>query len=87
METKICRICGEEKPITDFAKHPQYKDGYDTRCKCCINAHRKTYYHAQKMTHKGGNSALADFSPRELIEELRTRGYKGTLQFTKTITL
>lgn len=88
METKICRICGEEKPITDFPKHHQCKDGYDTRCKCCANASQKAHYHARKMAHKGGgNSALADFSPRELIEELRARGYKGTLEFTKTITL
>jgi organic radical activating enzyme len=35
----------------------------------------------------GGNPALADFTPRELIEELRARGYKGTLEYTKTITL
>lgn len=35
----------------------------------------------------GGNPALADFTPRELIEELRARGYKGTLEYTKTIIL
>ena len=89
METKICRICGEEKPITDFPKNNQYKDGYDTRCKCCINAICKAKYHARKTTLKEGkgNPALADFTPRELIEELRARGYKGTLEFTKTITL
>jgi hypothetical protein len=33
------------------------------------------------------NPALATFTPRELIEELKARGYKGHLEFTKTITL
>lgn len=88
METKICRVCGEEKPISDFPKYSRSTDGYDTRCKCCVNARQKANYHARKITPKGGgNPALADFTPRELIEELRTRGYKGTLEFTKTITL
>ena len=88
METKICRICGEEKPITDFPKNNLYKDGYDTRCQCCRNAINKANYHARKTTPKvGGNPALADSTPRELIEELRARGYKGTLEYTKTITL
>lgn len=88
METKICRICGEEKPITDFPKHHQCKDGYDTRCKSCANARQKASYHARKITHKGGgNPALADFTPRELIEELRARDYKGVLEYTKKIVL
>lgn len=88
MGTKICRICGEEKPITDFTKLHRSKDGYDTRCKCCANARQKADYHARKKHSRGGgNPALADFTPRELIEELRARGYKGTLELTKTITL
>lgn len=88
METKICRICGEEKPITDFPKHPQYKDGHDTRCKSCTNAIQNARNHARKITHKEkGNPALAGFTPRELIEELRARGYNGVLEYTKTITL
>ena len=87
METKICRICGEEKPITDFVKNNLYKDGYDTRCKACFNDYQKASYHVRKRTPKDGNPALADFTPRELIDELRARGYKGTLEYTKTITL
>lgn len=87
MDTKICRICGEEKPITDFPKHHQCKDGYNTLCKCCANARQKAYFNARKITPKGANPALVNFTPRELIEELRARGYKGTLEFTKTITL
>ena len=85
METKIFRICGVEKPITDFAQNHQYKDGWDTRCKCCKNKGARLGYHARKENPK--NPALADFTPRELIEELRARGFKGTLEFTKTITL
>lgn len=41
METKICRICGEEKPTTDFPQNKQYKDGYDTRCRCCKSVFQK----------------------------------------------
>lgn len=88
METKICRICGEKKPITDFPVNNQYIDGYDTRCKGCKNEEARVGYHARRGKPKGGdNPALADFTPRELIEELRARGYKGQLEFTKTITL
>lgn len=85
METKICRICGVEKPISEFSKHKQYTDGLDTRCKWCVNEYKKSLPKKHKAI--AGNPALADFTPRELIEELRARGYKGTLEFTKTITL
>ena len=33
------------------------------------------------------NSELARFSPRELIAELKARGYTGELKFTQTISL
>ena len=34
---KICRICNEEKDITEFGINRAYKDGYETRCKICRN--------------------------------------------------
>jgi len=33
--TRVCRICGEEKVIEDFYKHPQMAGGRDTKCKKC----------------------------------------------------
>jgi hypothetical protein len=87
--TKICRVCGKEKPISEFGKNSQYKDGLDSRCKNCRNAYAKGWYgdkHIPK-TNTNANPALSNFTPRELIEELRARGYKGTLTFTKQIVL
>ena len=84
METKICRICGQEKPLSEFPKNSQCKDGFDTRCKCCANAYTK----ANRAKRKGGgNPKLADITPRELIEELKYRGYTGTLTIVREIHL
>lgn len=32
---KICNRCKEEKPLTDFYKHPKMFDGYLNQCKTC----------------------------------------------------
>ncbi len=34
---KLCRLCGEEKPLSDFSKHLSAKDGYRNQCKKCEN--------------------------------------------------
>lgn len=37
IETKICTKCTKEKPLTSFRKASKYKDGYQYRCKACID--------------------------------------------------
>ena len=32
---RVCRICGAEKGLDDFYKHPGMKEGVDTKCKEC----------------------------------------------------
>jgi len=36
MDTKTCKLCGEEKPLEQFPKHSARKDGLDNRCKPCM---------------------------------------------------
>lgn len=78
METKICKKCGKELPVDKFYKNKSQKDGFGYYCKDCVNAYKSS---------KKANPDLAKFKPRELIEELKARGYKGTLTYEQVITL
>lgn len=85
METKVCKVCGKELPLSEFRKSPFTPNGIAT-CKKCVGKktkRTKLFKEAAGST----NSELAKFTPRELIEELKSRGYKGKLYVTRTIEL
>lgn len=67
-EKKICKCCGRELPLSNFDKRG---GGYRNYCRECL---RK---------ENGISERFAQFTSRELIEELRSRGYKGTLKYVK----
>lgn len=67
VETKVCKQCGKELPVTYFGK---YASGIRTICKNCVE-HNKA---------KGRSERFKDVTNRELIEELKLRGYKGELR-------
>lgn len=81
---KECTVCGNYFTMDNFRRTPLSADGYANICKACARKRR-----IQKKSHiadlKGGNPDLAQFKPRELIEELRFRGYHGELKLTQTI--
>ena len=91
METKVCIKCGRELPLNAFAKHHLSKDGHMSRCNSCREEARKqSPLGGGKIKVNpiiGGNPDLAPFTPRELIEELKARGYKGKLFIEREITL
>ena len=82
METKICKKCGRELPVSLFYRASNTADGYQCNCKAC----RKAYLAARKngcendSPIKGApDSPLGKFTPRELMDELKRRGYHGKL--------
>lgn len=85
METKVCKVCGKELPLSEFRKSLLVPNGIAT-CKKCVNEKRKKTK-LFKETTGSTNSELAKFTPRELIEELKSRGYKGKLYVTRIIEL
>lgn len=85
METKVCKVCGKELPLSEFRRSPFTTNHIATCNKCVSEKIKKTKLF--KETTGSTNSELAKFTPRELIEELKSRGYKGKLYVTRTIEL
>ncbi len=71
ISTKVCACCNTELPISAFDKHGRSKDGYRSVCRAC------------KAKLGNQNENLVKFTSRELIDELKARGYHGTLEFVQ----
>lgn len=86
IKTKKCLKCGRELPLSEFYVKKGAADGLQAWCKECqkIASHNRF---ASKAHCKGSNPDLAQFTPRQLIEELKNRGYTGELQYVQKIKL
>lgn len=69
--TKKCIKCGKELSLDYFGIDTRSKDGHGRTCKAC------------KANYVAVNPKLAEFSPRELLDELAARGYHGQLTYTE----
>ena len=99
VQTKVCSKCGKELPLSEFYKHPSTKDGLMNHCKGCHYTvtrknleKRKAKKEADSIVEKPHvfhkvylNPELAKFQPKDLIAELRARGYSGELSVKQTI--
>lgn len=89
METKKCTRCGNELPLESFNKSAKSKDGLQYYCKTCQSQANKESIARMKelvkdriivdgrtLVKKQEDSPLASFTPRQLMEELKRRGFK-----------
>lgn len=55
--SKLCRICGEIKPLTEFHRHKKYPDGRCSECKECRRQKSSEYYEQNKEAVNAKNRA------------------------------
>lgn len=90
LHTKVCPKCGKRLFKTDFHKNAKSSTGLQSYCKKCSAETNKKHYHkassidrVDTTVHDGHtlskvyrHEGLAHFTPRQLMEELKARGYR-----------
>lgn len=85
--TKVCPHCHRELPVTEFHASRSSADGLQGWCKECMKEHSKEHYSRLKAERPIpiGEGGLSKFTPRQLMEELKRRGYTGTIRYVHEI--
>lgn len=90
---KTCKCCGRTLDISNFKKG---RWGYVSVCNECDKLHRaenrqaridKAKQKVEDVRAENRQLCLADFSPRELMLELKRRGYEGKITYVETHTI
>lgn len=71
--SKVCSRCNQEKPITQFHKGKNYKDGYMTWCKEC---HREYYRQPEQRAKLNRLSALWADRNKDHVKERHKEWYE-----------
>ena len=66
MQTRVCRQCGELKPIESFRKYYSGRQGYYTICKACERINSRAKY----LRSKGDSISRAEETELQKIERL-----------------
>lgn len=91
---KKCRCCGRELPLYCF-KATRWGTRAGVCTECATNKLRENKQKrideqklkVETMRAETRQLCLADFLPRELMAELKRRGYDGTLTYVETHTI
>lgn len=90
-ETKVCKRCGKELPLSMFWHNAWGATNYCTECHNERVAEGKEQRKKLKQQAVDAVNArklrLEDFSPRELMARLKELGYEGTLKYTRVETI
>lgn len=95
---KKCAKCGRELPESEFYRSKKAPDGLQSYCKECSSkakssktgkkrGKRKSEFEKLLCTPSNKGTALSQFTARELIDELKLRGFSGTLTYSRDVTI
>jgi hypothetical protein len=79
---KVCKYCGETKPLDKFIKMKTCKDGH---AKMCYNCSRDRHYHSKKEHHDKVAKAWRDANPDRIKAHRKTRQSKPDYKIKNTI--
>lgn len=85
--TKRCNKCGRDLPTSSFSRKINAKDGLQDYCKDCQRDYNRQRYeknkgtHCKKLSRVYTSPDLAKYQPRELLAELKARGYEWEKMF------
>lgn len=86
MTMKTCKHCGKELPLSEFYGTKNSNDGHSSICKAChrtrVQEARQEKKRLKALVEQGGKQ-LKDYTPRELMQELARRGYRGKLEYVE----
>ena len=85
LQTKQCVHCGKVLPVSEFYGNKTARDGLASWCKDCVAERRRELARNARLYETRGG--LSTYSPRQLMQELHSRGYRGTLTYTETKTI
>lgn len=73
---KQCRLCGEEKPLSEYTKHKATRDGLRHECRAC-RSKEKADYLSKPEAHARSLKTNAEYRRRssEKIKEYRKKKY------------
>ncbi len=78
---KVCPVCQESKPLTDYYKNNRNKNGFDNRCKPCKRSTNKVYYKASPETIEKTAERLKNYA--EANKEKITKYQQDRNRFKK----
>jgi hypothetical protein len=87
MEGKKCKKCGEYLPLSEFPANKNASDGHSHLCKRCLTENKRLPYLRKKGQMANPDRPLAKYTPRQLMEELKLRGYDGEITYVQKIRL
>lgn len=86
---KLCSKCKSIRPRTEFVDDSHYNDGKSRICKFCEEAIKNHDAHsdaAEVVQYRPlAAASLATYTDRQLFDEIKSRGYTGTLTKVQTL--